>query len=956
MKKLLSLPPNVVDCFHDITGYPATDYFCTADPADRKLGSGGGTLWLLEACRRHEAGQTPMAEWVGREKRILLHAGGQSRRLPAYAPSGKVLTPVPVFRWARGQRIGQTLLDLQMPLYERIMEKAPASLHTLVVSGDVYLRCAEPLQDIPEADVVCYGLWADATQASHHGVFMMDRSRPTELDFMLQKPSTTEQAALMQTHFALMDIGVWLLSDRAVARLAEKATADRATVEAHPECPVAYYDLYSSFGCALGLHPSQPDAALEGLSVAILPLPGGEFYHFGTTPEMVSSTVAIQNLVKDQRFIIQKGIKRQPAVFTQNTVIANRPTEGNTDMWVENAYIGPHWHYHARHVLTGIPRNDWHIDLPEGACVDVVPVGDKAYALRPYGYGDAFRGNTGDASTLFLGQPIADWLQARGIAPEELERTDDLQATRLFPVTESLSELEALLRWFVAPVPDSAVTALWRRLPRYSADGLSAHANLRRLFSARHELQRQTLPLVAANWQRSVFYQTNLKDMAHTFAADSLPLPAPLPADAPLMTRIHDAMFRSEVLRLTDAEASREEESKAFSLLREGLTETVLRRKCTPHMTTCADQIVWGRSSVRIDLAGGWTDTPPYSLMTGGNVVNVAIELNGQPPLQVYVKPCHEPVIICRSIDLGAMERIATYDELRQYNKVGSPFSIPKAALTLAGFMPGFGTEPYPSLEAQLSDFGCGIEITLLSAIPAGSGLGTSSILAATVLAALSDFCGLGWDKNEVCNRTLVLEQLLTTGGGWQDQYGGVLHGAKLLQTTPGFDQNAVARWLPTGLFTDPALKPCHLLYYTGLTRTAKHILAEIVRGMFLNNTSHLALLDEMKQHALTLFDAIQVEDFARYGRLVGQTWRQNQALDAGTAPAAIEALCRRIDDYCLGYKLPGAGGGGFLYMVAKDPQAALRIRETLTAAPPAPNARFVEMDVSGTGLQVSRS
>lgn len=47
-----------------------------------------------------------------------------------------------------------------------------------------------------------------------------------------------------------------------------------------------------------------------------------------------------------------------------------------------------------------------------------------------------------------------------------------------------------------------------------------------------------------------------------------------------------------------------------------------------------------------------------------------------------------------------------------------------------------------------------GLEVTLLAAIPAGSGLGTSSILAATVLGALSDFCGLAWDKNEIGNRS----------------------------------------------------------------------------------------------------------------------------------------------------------------------------------------------------------
>ena len=234
--------------------------------------------------------------------------------------------------------------------------------------------------------------------------------------------------------------------------------------------------------------------------------------------------------------------------------------------------------------------------------------------------------------------------------------------------------------------------------------------------------------------------------------------------------------------------------------------------------------------------------------------------------------------------------------------------------------------------------------------------MGTSSILAATVLAALSDFCGLGWDKNEICNRTLVLEQLLTTGGGWQDQYGGVLPGVKLLQTSEGFDQNAVARWLPDTLFTDPDMRPCHLLYYTGVTRTAKNILAEIVRGMFLNNSRHLHLLNSMKQHALAVFDTLQTNNLELYGRMVRTTWEQNKALDAGTNPEVIEALCHRIDDLCYGYKLPGAGGGGFMYMVAKDAEAAQRIRQMLTEQPLTQNSRFVEMSISRKGLQVSRS
>ena len=422
-----------------------------------------------------------------------------------------------------------------------------------------------------------------------------------------------------------------------------------------------------------------------------------------------------------------------------------------------------------------------------------------------------------------------------------------------------------------------------------------------------------------------------------------IPMPAPLPEDAPLLTRIKDAMFRGN-------------SDKAFSLLQHGLTETVLAEKQSPRMSVYSDQIVWARSPVRIDIAGGWTDTPPFCLMEGGNVINLAIELNGQPPLQTYVRPCRDHHIVLRSIDLGAVEVVDTYEQLADYNKVGSPFSIPKAALALAGFLPGFSADIYPSLRAQLEAFGCGIELTLLSAIPAGSGLGTSSILAATVLGAVSDFCSLAWDKSEIGKRTLVLEQMLTTGGGWQDQFGGVLGGVKLLQTQKGFNQQPLVRWMPDDVFTQPEYASCHLLYYTGITRTAKTILAEIVRRMFLNSNEQLRLLREMKAHTLDMYDAIQRQDFIRMGQLIRTTWRQNQLLDSGTNPDAVRHITDMVDDLCLGYKLPGAGGGGYLYMVAKDPEAAARIKQIISANVSSPNARFVDMTLSRKGLQISRS
>ena len=201
-----------------------------------------------------------------------------------------------------------------------------------------------------------------------------------------------------------------------------------------------------------------------------------------------------------------------------------------------------------------------------------------------------------------------------------------------------------------------------------------------------------------------------------------------------------------------------------------------------------------------------------------------------------------------------------------------------------------------------------------------------------------------------------MLEQMLTTGGGWQDQFGGVLGGVKLLQTGRGFDQSPQVHWLPNDLWLQPEYRPCHLLYYTGITRTAKSILTEIVRRMFLNHGGELRLLREMKEHTMEMYEAILCNDFNLMGSLVRRTWLQNQQLDSGTNPAAVAALTNLVDDLCLGYKLPGAGGGGYLYMIAKDPEAAGRIKQILTEHQNNPNARFVEMTLSTNGLQISRS
>ena len=297
----------------------------------------------------------------------MIHAGGRSQRLPSYAVQGKVLLPLPLGPEGRSK----SLLSLQLPLYERIMQQAPESLRLMVVSGDVLILASDALQSVPEADVVCYGLPQPDTIASHHGVFVMDRQKPSVLLQMLQKPSLETLASLHDDHLCLTDIGIWLFSQRALDLLSLRA--QQTSLHA-PRSTLNYYDLYGTFGLALGTHPTLVDAELNGLSVAILPLQGGEFHHFGTSRELVSSTLAVA----------QSMGREMSSVIVQQSEVHCPLNDANHHIWIDRSYVGERWTLTSDNIVTGVPRNDWEVHLEPGECIDVVPVGDHDYEQRRY--------------------------------------------------------------------------------------------------------------------------------------------------------------------------------------------------------------------------------------------------------------------------------------------------------------------------------------------------------------------------------------------------------------------------------------------------------------------------------------------------------------------------------------------------------------------------------------------
>jgi len=287
-------------------------------------------------------------------------------------------------------------------------------------------------------------------------------------------------------------------------------------------------------------------------------------------------------------------------------------------------------------------------------------------------------------------------------------------------------------------------------------------------------------------------------------------------------------------------------------------------------------------------------------------------------------------------------------EELRQAPRPGDPFSIPRTALCMHGLLTADG-----ELAQVLERLGGGVEIRTAVALPMGSGLGTSSIVAAVILRAISEMLGRPLDDQVLSEHVMDLEQRMTTGGGWQDQAGGIFPGAKLSMTGPGLRQRIRVQPLLWTAERQAEFEELVVLYYTGIQRVARDLLRQVVGRYLARETACVQVLHSIKTVAMEMVYAIQDGDWAHLGRHLDRHWELNKMLDPNTANAPINGLLDAARPYLHGAKLAGAGGGGFMIMLAKSPRAAAELKEFLAAHEPA--GSVYSWRVAREGMRVVR-
>ena len=330
---------------------------------------------------------------------------------------------------------------------------------------------------------------------------------------------------------------------------------------------------------------------------------------------------------------------------------------------------------------------------------------------------------------------------------------------------------------------------------------------------------------------------------------------------------------------------------------------------------------------LRVNWGGGWSDTPPYCNEMGGTVLNAAIKLNGDCPVEVTLNRIPEKKIVFDSRDMDVHGEFDNISELQKTGDPYDPFALQKAALLACGIVPKEGG----SLDAILDRLGGGFEIhSEVTGVPKGSGLGTSSILAAACVKALLEFVGIEYTEDTLYSTVLVMEQIMSTGGGWQDQVGGITGGLKMITSAPGICQVLNVEHIKLNEITWQELKERFALIYTGQRRLARNLLRDVVGRYIGNEPDAIYVLNEIQKTAVLMSFELKRGNVEEFAKLLSDHWELSKKLDAGSSNTLIDQIFESIKDLISGRMICGAGGGGFLQVILKKGVRKEQVHERL--------------------------
>jgi D-glycero-alpha-D-manno-heptose-7-phosphate kinase len=306
--------------------------------------------------------------------------------------------------------------------------------------------------------------------------------------------------------------------------------------------------------------------------------------------------------------------------------------------------------------------------------------------------------------------------------------------------------------------------------------------------------------------------------------------------------------------------------------------------------------IARARAPLRVALAGGGTDVPPYTKERIGAVLNFTIDKY----VTTTIEPCKE-----------------TYIEARSYG-LGAPYSCcDKGPLMLIATVLDYFSEKYAK-EAGESP----IKIIVDSDAPPGSGIGSSSTVCVSVLGALHEYYGIPVNKYDIAVDAYKLERIvLGMAGGSQDQFAASFGGFNYMEFGYGSEHADGTRIYPLRLSTSviKELGVNFLLVDTGISHDSGAIINKQT-DIYRNDKAMRMVYEKSAKYPASMVDTLIKGNLDRLYYLINRA-HENKRKFCDLIENDIVKTVRKLslNNGAKACRILGAGGGGHMLIVV-DP------------------------------------
>ncbi|MBE5867386.1 MAG: bifunctional fucokinase/L-fucose-1-P-guanylyltransferase [Lachnospiraceae bacterium] len=916
-----------------------TKYVVLPDPDGKRVGSGGATLNVLRYIAQEEKGQEdPFAG-----KRILvIHSGGDSKRVPQYSACGKLFSPVPR---CLPDGSPSTLFDEFIIGMAGVAGRLKEGM--LVLSGDVLLLF-NPLQiDFTFTGAAALSIKEPVAVGKNHGVFLSDGReyvgrflhKQSEESLMrlgavndrgmvdLDTGAVAMDISLMHALYSLVCKDGTFSRERFETFVNEKARISFYGDFLYPLAGESGYEDYLQEAAEGEICPEllacrkEIWEALHSYQMRLISLSPAEFIHFGTTGELLR---LMTREVEDYSFL---GWSRSVLCNIARADLASYNSMLEEDaqigpfVYTENCHIHPGVKVGAGSIVSGLElgsEKGEKIEIPAGVVLHGLILQGGKYVVRIYPV-DA---NPKEACRKYLAKEIAE------MVGEDMP----LWEAPLYPVCRDMGSAVtgALVSWRVMQgQADGEELTWWSQQDRISLRESYGREDSELYLKWVHDLEErirvkcfadQLMKQIPWNQALAAFgdrgITENQKQLLEQLAQNG---------EFSLKMRIYYALMQYENMTGGCGETYG---ALCFGAIREHVCKDMTVGLQTKGKYRICREEVHVELPLRVNWGGGWSDTPPHCIEQGAAVLNAAVKIKGIYPVQVTARRLDEYKIVMTSEDVGAYGEAYTTEEIQNCGNPYDPFALHKAALLACGLIPRKGG----CLEEILKELGGGIFLsTQVVGIPKGSGLGTSSILAGACVKALSQLVGEELPAKEIYSVVSGLEQLMSTGGGWQDQVGGLTGGIKFCTSGPGAKQEIKVEQVEVAPETMEELSRRFALIYTGQRRLARNLLREVVGNYIGSRPESLEVLFRIQRIAALMRFELEKGNIDQLAQLFNEHWCFSKKLDEGSSNTCIEQIFRACEDLIDGRFIAGAGGGGFLQVILKKHVSKEQLQQRLS-------------------------